>query len=97
MNWRAQLTRLILSFYRENPEQLKQLRGLHLCKVTRRWGVLRVDCPSSEIAYGLIDYSHLLKEPIAEMRLAQQIAISVNGHSLTSLPVSAAKVNIWKL
>lgn len=78
MNLYAQLTQLVFSFYRENPRQLEEIRCLQSCKLSRRWGVLRVVCPTLEVAEALISGINTLKEPIAQLRLAHQIEISVN-------------------
>lgn len=92
MNWYSQLTQLILSFYREDPSQLQQLSFLQSCKVSRRWGVLRIDCNSSEIAGEAIGASHLLKSPIAQLRLAQELKIMVRGELVKTLPIGSPKL-----
>ncbi len=93
MNWYSQLTRLILDFYRENPAELQTLNGLHACRLSRWWGVLRVNCRDRETAEALAAASELLREPIAQLRLAQQIKILVNGTPFRSLPVSVPHPN----
>lgn len=92
MNWYSQLTQLILSFYREDPPQLQQLAFLKSCKVSRRWGVLRVDCNSSEIARAAIGASDLIKAPVAQMRLAQEMKIMVRGNLVKTLPIDLPKL-----
>ncbi|HEY9700252.1 MAG TPA: hypothetical protein V6D10_23560 [Trichocoleus sp.] len=91
MNWYAQLTQLILSFYREDPAQFQQLQALRLCRLSRRWGTLRIHCSSQEAAGVLIDAIDLLREPILQLRLAQQIRITVNGKGSTTFPVNPSQ------
>lgn len=93
MNWYSQLTRLILDFYRENPSELEALRGLNTCKLSRWWGVLRIRCRDSKTASELIDAIALLREPIAQLRLAQNIKIFVNGKAIATFPVYVAELN----
>lgn len=91
MNWFSQLTRLIFDFYREDPAQLAQLRQLESCKLSRRSGVLRVDCRDFPTADAIVAAGALLKEPIAQLRLAHQINIMVKGSLLAALPVDVSK------
>ena len=92
MNWYAQLTQLILSFYREDQAQLQQLQPLRLCRLSRRWGTLRIHCSSQEAATALIEAIDVLREPILQLRLAQQIQISVNGKGSTAFPVNPSRL-----
>ncbi|MGF1497181.1 MAG: hypothetical protein ACFB8W_10210 [Elainellaceae cyanobacterium] len=93
MNWYSQLTRLILDFYREDPVELSQLKALQTCKLTRWWGVLRVHCRDLETAEAIARVGNLLQAPIAELRLAQQIKILVNGDLVTALSVQSFPAN----
>ncbi|MGB3615204.1 MAG: hypothetical protein WBA10_15530 [Elainellaceae cyanobacterium] len=87
MNWYSQLTRLILDFYRENPAELRQLKVLESCRLNRWWGILRIHCPNSDIAYTIVDRATLLCEPISQLRLAYEIRLIVDGSVVTSLSV----------
>lgn len=87
MQWKSQLSSLILSFYREDPEQLRQLEYLSKCKVSRRWGVLRVNCETEEEAHALTQASALLSQPVALLRLARQIKILVQGSPVAAVDV----------
>ncbi|MBD2462082.1 hypothetical protein H6G89_13590 [Oscillatoria sp. FACHB-1407] len=87
MNWYSQLTRLILSFYREDPIQLEQLQVIKSCRLSRRWGTLRIDCRDMQTANAVQGAIALIREPVAQLRLAQQISISVNGVLVRALPV----------
>lgn len=92
MKSHSQLTRLLLSFYRENLSQLQQLRLLEQCKISRRWGTLRIDCHTPQLAEAMVQVSDLLREPIAQLRLAHHINILVNGSLLTTLPIDSSKL-----
>jgi hypothetical protein len=94
MNWYSQLAQLILSFYREDRSQLQQLQSLRACKLSRRWGVLRIRCADRATAQALINAIDLLRTPIAELRLAQQIKIMVNGNLVTTFPVKPSKLKV---
>jgi hypothetical protein len=87
LNWYSQLNRLILDFYREDPDELQQLSGLQTCRLSRWWGVLRVNCRDRDTAESLVAAGAILREPIAQLRLAQQIKIFVNGSLVEALPV----------
>lgn len=90
MNLPPQLTQLILSFYREEPSQLQKLQILRACKLSRRWRVFQIHCATREIAETLADAIDLLREPIAQLRLAQQIKVTVNGNAFATFPVNPA-------
>ncbi|MEP0913226.1 hypothetical protein [Leptolyngbya sp. GB1-A1] len=92
MNLYAQLTQLIFSFYRENPYQLEEIRCLQSCKLSRRWGVLKIICPTFEVAEALVLGINTLKEPIAQLRLAQQIEISVNRAVVQHFTVPSSRL-----
>jgi hypothetical protein len=93
MNWYSQLTQLILSFYREDHAQFEMLRPLRKCKVSRRWGTLKIDCESYETARTLIYGIDLLRDPVNQLRLAQQIKIIVNGKLVEAFPVGSSRLN----
>jgi len=91
MSWYSPLTRLIFNFYRENPDELLALRGLGKCKLSRWWGTLRVNCADPKAASSLIEVIDLLREPIAQLRLAHQIRVMVNGKPMASFPVKVVR------
>lgn len=92
MNRYSQLTHLILDFYREDYAELQQLKPLKMAKVYRRWGILRINCPDSKTANALVGAVELLKEPVAELRLAQTISFFINGTLFMSLPVGSRRL-----
>ncbi|HEY9631469.1 MAG TPA: hypothetical protein V6C84_29615 [Coleofasciculaceae cyanobacterium] len=87
----SQLTQLILSFYREEPAPLQTLQILHTCKLSRWWGTFQIHCVTPESAEAVVKAIGLLREPIAQLRLAQQIKVSVNGHVFATFPVKPEK------
>jgi hypothetical protein len=93
MKSHSQLTRLLLSFYREEPIQLQQLRPIEQCKVSRRWGTLRIDCHTPQVAETLIQANDLLREPIAQLRLAHHVSILVRGNHIATLPIDSSKLH----
>ncbi|MDX2213165.1 MAG: hypothetical protein SFY66_07735 [Oculatellaceae cyanobacterium bins.114] len=92
MNWYSQLPRLILSFYREDPIQLQQLQLIKSCRLSRRWGVLRIECRDWQTANAIQGAIALIREPVAQLRLAQQINILVQGSLVKTLPVHPFKI-----
>jgi hypothetical protein len=93
MNRICQLAQLILDFYREEPQQLRQLRPLRNCKVFRRWGVLYIRCDNQETAAALMNTGLAIAEPVARLRLAKKITILTNNTSVAVFPVDYSKIN----
>ncbi|MEA5470807.1 hypothetical protein [Spirulina sp. 06S082] len=83
----SQLTRLIWDFYRENQTELQKLKLLGKCKVFRSWGVLHIRCGDRKIAETVISLRSLIEEPIAKLRIAREIQISVNNTPITLLQI----------
>ncbi|MEC4986825.1 MAG: hypothetical protein SAJ37_16360 [Oscillatoria sp. PMC 1068.18] len=92
MNRPSQLTKLIWDFYRENQKELRSLKILNKCKVFRSWGVLHIRCFSEEIAAGVLSNRDLLVEPVAQLRLANKIKISVKKRAIATFPVHSDKL-----
>jgi hypothetical protein len=93
MNRICQLAQLILDFYREEPQQLRQLEPLRACQVFRRWGVLYIRCHNQEMAGSIMDAGLAIAEPVARLRLAKKITILVNDASIAVFPVDFSKIN----
>jgi hypothetical protein len=87
MNFSAQLARLILDFYREDPELYDHILPLVSCNISRRWGTLRISCSDSQTAERLIRSIDSLREPIAQLRLARRLQIRVQGGLAQIFPV----------
>lgn len=92
MNWNSQLTKLIFDFYRENPEEARQIQGLKQCKLSRRWGVLRIRCHNPAIAQSLAAASDILLEPVAQLRLAKEVHLISDRLIIAALPVNTPKL-----
>ncbi|MGQ4650555.1 hypothetical protein [Lyngbya aestuarii] len=93
MNRDSQLARLILNFYREEPQQLQQLELLRTCKVFRRWGVLYIRCHNRETAAALAGACQTIAEPIARLRLAKKITILTKNNLLTTFAIDFSKIS----
>jgi len=76
----SQLTRLIWDYYRESQSESQQLAILGHCKVNRRWGNFRINCPNEEMAHAVSHLIPLLELPIIKLRLAKRIKILINGN-----------------
>jgi hypothetical protein len=93
MNRICQLAQLILDFYREEPQQLRQLKSLRSCQVFRRWGILYIRCQNQETAAELVDAGLAIAEPVARLRLAKKITILTNNTSVAVFPVDFSKIS----
>jgi hypothetical protein len=78
-----QLTQLIFSYYRENPRELGALQPLVLCKLSRRWGTFFITCPTLDTYVALLHAQDILKEPLAQLRLAKKVRLGVDNHPET--------------
>jgi hypothetical protein len=87
----SQLTRLIWDFYREDPTELQRLKILAKCKVFRRWGVLHIRCWNRDIAERAIAARFLIAEPIAKLRIAREIKISVENTEIVLFSIGTDK------
>ncbi|MDJ0715553.1 MAG: hypothetical protein QNJ54_15210 [Prochloraceae cyanobacterium] len=87
-----QLTQLIWDFWRENRQELRQLKPLAKCQVSRWWGVLHIHCFNRELAEAIMAANGLLEKPIVELRLANKIKIWVDKNLFAVLPVDSDKM-----
>ncbi|NET90874.1 MAG: hypothetical protein F6K45_22750 [Kamptonema sp. SIO1D9] len=92
MNRPSQLTKLIWDFYRENQKELRQLKILGKCKVFRSWRVLHIRCFSEDVAEGVLSNRDLLVEPVAQLRLANKIKISLKKRAIATFPINSDKL-----
>lgn len=93
MNFYSQLTRLIFDFYREDPAELTRLQGLKTSKISRWWGVFRVNCRDAQTASEIIEAVDLLRQPIAQLRLAHDIRVLVKGKAIATFPVTVVQID----
>ena len=73
-----QLTQLIWDFWREDKQELKELKTLAECQVSRWWGILHIHCLATESARKIVVAEPLIERPLKELRLANQVKIWVN-------------------
>ncbi len=89
-----QLSHLIGSYFREEPDLQQQLRVLDQCQLGRFWFTLRIDCPNRAIADQVCSLISAICEPIGLLRLARRVRVRcLNGPVRTftvqdQLPVS---------
>jgi hypothetical protein len=76
-----QLTHLIFNYYRENPRELRALQPLLLCKLSRRWGTFIITCPTLDAYMALLHVQDILREPLAQLRLAKKVRLGIDNHS----------------
>jgi hypothetical protein len=92
-----QLTHLLFNYYRENSSDLKALQPLRLCKLSRRWGTFIITCPTLETYTALLHVQNLLREPIAQLRLARKVRLEVkNWSGVKVFAVTQAKGISWE-
>lgn len=94
MNRICQLAQLILDFYREEPQQLRELEALRICKVFRRWGKLYIRCPDQASAAAIMNAGMAIAEPVARLRLSKKITVLLNNSTVAVLPVDFTKVRV---
>jgi len=73
------LQRLVLSFYREDPSLEARLEPLRDCRMSRSWGVIRVECIDAHHLEEISGLLELLRRPLAAMGLGRQIVLRVPG------------------
>lgn len=93
MNFYSQLTRLIFDFYREDPAELTRLQGLKSSKLSRWWGVFRINCRDAQTATEIMEAVDLLRQPIEQLRLARDIRILVRGKAIATFPVTVMQID----
>jgi hypothetical protein len=92
-----QLTHLIFNYYRENPEELRALQPLVLCKLSRRWGTFIITCPNSEVLAAISDAQDILREPLMQLRLAKKVRLGINNRSrVETFSISPLKGITWE-
>lgn len=89
MNFSNQLVRLILDFYREDPQEYRAVAALQNCHLSRRWGTLRIACSDARTAEDLVRAIDFVRDPVAKLRLAKRLKIFVEGSFTQIFPVSA--------
>lgn len=90
----SQLARLILNFYREDPQQLQELEPLRACQVYRRWGILYVRCHDQKQTAALAEACVVIAEPIAKLRLAKKITFLTKNTPIAEYFLDAKKIGL---
>ncbi len=80
----SQLTQLLWDFYRENPEELQQLKILQDCQVFRFWGAFCIRVQTPAMAQRIHDLVTVIETPIQALRLAKQVRILVGRRLVAS-------------
>lgn len=81
------LLKAVLSFYREEPEQLLALEPLLGCRVSKGWMALQIDCLHQvhfEEVSALVD---LIRLPLAALQLVRLIRLTAPGLPERVFPV----------
>jgi hypothetical protein len=92
-----QLTHLIFNYYRENPEELKALQPLTLCKLSRRWGTFIITCPNPDVLAAISDAQDILRQPLMQLRLAKKVRLGINNRSrVETFSISPIKGTTWE-
>lgn len=87
----SQVAHLIRDYYREDRDELRRLHSLSYCRLVRRWGVLHIKCPDRAIANEIVESRALLCEPLAQLRLANKIKITVEDYLIGVFAVPAQR------
>ena len=73
------LLKVVLSFYREEPEALDRLEPLLGCRLSRGWSALRIDCCDRMHLEQVNDLIDLLRTPLDALQLVRQIRLMAPG------------------
>jgi hypothetical protein len=92
-----QLTHLIFTYYRENPEELRALQPLLRCKLSRRWGTFIITCPTLDIFMAVSGVQDILREPLVQLRLAKKVRLGINHSSkVEAFSIAPVKGTTWE-
>ena len=75
------LLRAVLSFYREEADDLARLEPLLSCRLSRGWSALRVDCTDRLHLEQINELIPLLRAPLDALQLVRQIRLMATGVS----------------
>ncbi len=93
MSQPSQLTYLIWDFYREEWVERERLQVLRNCKIWRRWGVFRIECPDDRTAEDIIGVLGLIEAPVKQLRLAKQIKVFCNRELCLTHPTPLKQIS----
>ncbi len=84
-----QLTQLLWDFYREDPQELQQLKLLGNCQVFRFWGSFCIRVQTPAMAQRIQDVIPLIEAPIQALRLAKRVKVLVGRRVVASYGLEA--------
>ncbi|MBD2160522.1 MAG: hypothetical protein VKL01_04430 [Limnothrix sp.] len=87
MNFNLDFGRVILDFYREDPDLNRRLQILRQCRIRRRWRTLEIHCPNRSVAEKLLGLYGALVEPITALNVARHLSVFANGIPFMTLPL----------
>ena len=73
------LLRAVLSFYREEADDLARLEPLLSCRLSRGWSALRIDCSDRLHLEQINELVPLLRAPLDALQLVRQIRLMAPG------------------
>tara|TARA_B100002019_G_scaffold39809_1_gene33346 strand:- start:398 stop:766 length:369 start_codon:yes stop_codon:yes gene_type:complete len=73
------LLRAVLSFYREEADDLARLEPLLSCRLSRGWSALRIDCTDRLHLEQVNELIPLLRAPLDALQLVRQIRLMAPG------------------
>lgn len=81
------LQRLVFSFYREDLNICAELEPLLDCRLSRSWGIIRVECVDEEHLEEVSALLCHLRRPLAALGIGRQIVLKVPGSIHRSYPM----------
>ena len=87
------LLRAVLSFYREEADDLARLEPLLSCRLSRGWSALRVDCTDRLHLEQINELIPLLRAPLDALQLVRQIRLMAPGVSDRVYPVRVPQLH----
>ena len=87
------LLRAVLSFYREEADDLARLEPLLSCRLSRGWSALRIDCTDRLHLEQINELVPLLRAPLDALQLVRQIRLMAPGVSDRVYPVRVPQLH----
>ncbi len=81
------LTGLVFSFYREDPQISKALIPIKLCRMSRCFGFIHIECVDAEHLEEVTTLIGSLRLPFAALGLARQIILNAPGQDERIYPI----------
>ena len=87
------LLRAVLSFYREEADDLARLEPLLSCRLSRGWSAFRIDCTDRLHLEEINELIPLLRAPLDALQLVRQIRLMAPGVSDRVYPVRVPQLH----